>query len=325
MKASRRRFLHVAAGAATLPAASAVVLAQGYPAHPVRMIVPFAPAGTTDIAARLISQWLSERSGQQFVVENRPGANGNVGTEVVVRSPADGYTLLMIDASPTINATLYKKLNFSFVRDIVPIATVIRAPLVLVIHPSVPAKTVPEFVAYAKQNPGKISYGSAGMGSTLHVTGELFKIMAGIDLVHVPYRGGGPAMQDLVGGHLQAVFIPAPAGMDHFRGGMVRALAVTAATRFEILPDIPTISEHVPGYEASTWYGVCAPRDTPSEVIDQLSSEINAALGNDKIKGRFTALGAEVFPNSPADFRKLIEAETQKWAKVVEAAKVKLD
>src|SRR5262245_37941799 len=199
MKASRRRFLHVAAGAATLPAAS-VVLAQGYPAHPVRMIVPFAPAGTSDIAARLISQWLSERSGQQFVVENRPGANGNVGTEVVVRSPADGYTLLMIDASPTINATLYKKLNFSFVRDIVPIATVIRAPLVLVIHPSVPAKTVPEFVAYAKQNPGKISYGSAGTGSTLHVTGELFKIMAGIDVVHVPYAGGGAAMEASVRG-----------------------------------------------------------------------------------------------------------------------------
>jgi tripartite-type tricarboxylate transporter receptor subunit TctC len=263
MKLPRRIFMHLAAGAATLPAVSRFASAQTYPTRPVRMIVPFAPAGTTDIAARLIGQWLSEHLRQQFVIENRSGANGNIGTEVVVRAPPDGYTLLMVDASPAINATLYDKLNFNFVREIAPVASVARAPLILVVHPSVPAKTIPEFIAYAKANPGKISYGSAGIGSTLHVTEELFKIMTGVNLVHVSYRGGGPAIADLIGGQVQAVFIPAPAGIEYVRGGTLRALAVTAASRFEALPDLPTVGEHVPGYEASTWYGVVTPGIRP--------------------------------------------------------------
>jgi len=260
VKLVRRRFLHLSASAAALPALSRFAWAQTYPTRPVRMIVPFAPAGTTDIAARLIGQWLSEHLGQPFVVENRPGANGNIGTEAVVRAPPDGYTLLMVDASPAINATLYDKLNFNFARDTAPVASVVRTPLVVAVHPSVPAKTIPEFIAYAKANPGKINYGSAGIGSTLHVTAELFKIMAGVDLIHVPYRGGGPAIADLIAGQVQAVFIPAPAGIEYVRGGALRALAVTAANRLEALPDLPTVGEHVPGFEASAWYGVVAPR-----------------------------------------------------------------
>ena len=324
MKLPRRQFLHLAAGAAVLPAARSAS-AQTYPTRPVRMIVPFAPAGTTDIAARLIGQWLSEHLRQQFVIENRPGANGNIGTEVVVRAPPDGYMLLMVDASPAINATLYDKLNFNFVRDIAPVASVARAPLILVVHPSVPAKTISEFIAYAKANPGKISYGSAGIGSTLHVTGELFKIMTGVNLVHVSYRGGGPAIADLIGGQVQAVFIPAPAGIEYVRGGTLRALAVTAASRFEALPDLPTVGEHVPGYEASTWYGVVAPRNTAAAIIDSLNKEINAGLADARLKARFAELGAEVFSGSPADFGMLIAAETEKWAKVIRAANIKAD
>jgi tripartite-type tricarboxylate transporter receptor subunit TctC len=299
MKLIRRRFLHLAGGAAALPALSRFAGAQTYPTRPVRMIVPFAPAGTTDIAARLIGQWLSEHLGQPFVIENRPGANGNIGTEAVVRAPPDGYTLLMVDASPAINATLYDKLNFNFTRDTAPIATVVRAPLILVVHPSVPAKTVPEFIAYAKANPGKINYGSAGIGSTLHVTAELFKIMTGVDLVHVPYRGGGPAIADLIAGQVQAVFIPAPAGIEYVRGGALRALAVTAASRFEALPDLPTVGEHVPGFEASTWYGVVAPRNTASAIIDSLNKEINAGLLDSKLKARFTFVTSCAWARSP--------------------------
>ena len=287
------------------------------------MVVPFAPAGTTDISARLIGQWLSERLGQQFVLENRPGANGNIDTEVVLRSTPDGYTLLMIDASPSINATLYERLNFNFVRDAALVATVVRSPFILVVHPSVPARTVPEFIAYAKANPGKLNYGSAGLGSTLHVAAELFKIMTGVDLVHVPYRGGGPAIADAISGQVQAVFIPAPAGIEYVRSGRLRALGVSGATRFEVLPDVPSVSEFVSGYEASTWYGVAAPRNTPAMIIDGLNKEINAGLAEPKLKARFVELGAEVFPGSPADFSNLVAAETEKWGKVIRAANIK--
>jgi tripartite-type tricarboxylate transporter receptor subunit TctC len=256
MKLSRRReFLHLAAGAAVLPAVSRIARAQAYPTRPVRMIVPFPPAGTTDISARLIGQWLSERFGQPFVIENRAGANGNIGTEVALRSTPDGYTLLMVDASPSINATLYDRLNFNFLRDAAPVTTVARSPFILVIHPSVPARTVPEFIAHAKTNPGKINYGSAGPGSTLHVAAELFKIMTGVDLVHVPYRGGGPAIADAISGQVQAVFIPAPAGIEYVRSGRLRALGVSSTTRFEVLPDVPSISEFISGYESEHLVG----------------------------------------------------------------------
>jgi tripartite-type tricarboxylate transporter receptor subunit TctC len=287
------------------------------------MVVPFAPAGTTDISARLIGQWLSERFGQQFVIENRAGANGNIGTEVVLRSTPDGYTLLMIDASPSINATLYERLNFNFVRDAALVATVARSPFILGIHPSVPARTVPEFIAHAKANPGRISYGSAGPGSTLHVAAELFKIMTGVDLLHVPYRGGGPAIADAIAEQVQVVFIPAPAGIEYVRSGRLRALGVSSATRFEVLPDVPSVSEFVSGYEASTWYGVAAPRNTPATIIDSLNKEINAGLAEPKLKARFVELGAEVFPGSPADFSNLVAAETEKWGKVIRAANIK--
>ena len=323
MKLPRRAFLRLTAGAAALPATSRIAMAQVYPSRPVRMVVPFAPAGTTDISARLIGQWLSERFGQQFVIENRAGANGNIGTEVVLRSAPDGYTLLMIDASTSINATLYERLNFNFVRDAALVATVVRSPFILVVHPSVPARTVPEFIAYAKANPGKINYGSAGLGSTLHVAAELFKIMTGVDLVHVPYRGGGPAIADAISGQVQAVFIPAPAGIEYVRSGRLRALGVSGATRFEVLPDVPSVSEFVSGYEASTWYGVAAPRNTPAMIIDGLNKEINAGLAEPKLKARFVELGAEVFPGSPADFSNLVAAETEKWGKVIRAANIK--
>jgi tripartite-type tricarboxylate transporter receptor subunit TctC len=319
----RRKFLRLAAGAVALPSVPRIARAQAYPTRPVRMIVSFAPGGTTDIVARLVGRWLSEHLGQQFVIENRPGANGNIGTEAVVRAPPDGYTLLMADASLAINAILYDKLNFNLVRDTAPVAGVVRAPLILVVHPSVPARTIPEFIAHAKSNPGKINYGSAGIGSTLHVTGELFKITTGVDLFHVPYRGGGPAIADLIGGQVQAVFIPAPAGIEYVRAGTLRALALTSAHRFEALPDLPTIGEHVPGYEASTWYGVVAPRNTASAIIDSLNKETNAGLADARLKAQFSELGAEVFPGSPADFGKLIAAETEKWAKVIRAANIK--
>jgi tripartite-type tricarboxylate transporter receptor subunit TctC len=323
MKLPRRQFLHLAAGAAALPAVSRIARAQAYPTRPVRMIVPFPPAGTTDISARLIGQWLSERFGQPFVIENRAGANGNIGTEVALRSTPDGYTLLMVDASPSINATLYDRLNFNFVRDAAPVTTVARSPFILVIHPSVPARTVPEFIAHAKTNPGKINYGSAGPGSTLHVTAELFKIMTGVDLVHVPYRGGGPAIADAISGQVQAVFIPAPAGIEYVRSGRLRALGVSSAARFEVLPDVPSISEFISGYEASTWWGVAAPRNTPAIIIDSLNKQINAGLAEPKLKARFVELGAEVFPGSSVDFGNLIASETEKWGKVIRTANIK--
>jgi tripartite-type tricarboxylate transporter receptor subunit TctC len=323
MKLPRRNFLHLAAAAAALPAVARIAWAQAYPTRPVRLIVPFAPSGGTDIFARLIGQWLFDRYGQPFVIENRPGANGNVGTEAALRASADGYTLLMIDASPAINATLYNRLNFNFVRDASPVAAVARTPFILVIHPSLPAKTVPDLIAYAKANPGKINYGSAGPGSTLHVAAELFKIMTGVDLVHVPYRGGGPAIADAIAGQVQVVFIPAPAGIEYVRSGQLRALGVSSTTRFEALPDVPSVGEFVSGYEASTWYGVAAPRNTSATIIDSLNKEINASLAQPTLRARFAELGVEVFPGSPADFGRHIADETEKWARVIRAANIK--
>jgi tripartite-type tricarboxylate transporter receptor subunit TctC len=317
MKLPRRKFLHLAAGAATLPVVSRIARAQAYPTRPVRLIVGFAAGGTTDITARLIGQWLSERLGQQFVIENRTGAATNIATEAAVRAPADGYTLLFVTASNAINATLYDKLSFNFIRDIAPVAGIIRYPLVMQVNPAFPAKTVPEFISHAKSNPGKISYGSGGIGTSIQVASELFKMMAGIDIVHVPYRGGAPAMTALMGGQIQVVFNPVPESMEYIKAGKLRALAVTSATRSEALPDTPTLGEFVPGFEASAIQGIGAPRNTPAEIIDKLNKEINAGLADPGLKARFADLGASVFPVSPADFGKLMAEETEKWGKVV--------
>ena len=323
MKLPRRKFLHLAAGAAALPAVSRVARAQAYPTRPVRIIVPFAPAGSADIVARLIGQWLSERLGQPFVIENRPGAGTNIGTEAVVRAPADGYTLLLVGSSSAINATLYDKLTFNFIRDIAPVASIIRQPNVMLVNPSVPAKTVPEFIAYAKADPGKINMASAGNGSSSHVFGELFKMMAGVNIVHVPYRGGAPALTDLLGGQVQATFVPVPASIEYVRAGKLRALAVTTTTRSDALPDIPTVGDFVRGYEASGFVGLGAPKNTPAEIIEKLNKEINAALADPKIKARLADLGGTVLPDSPAEFGKLVADETEKWGKVIRAANIK--
>jgi tripartite-type tricarboxylate transporter receptor subunit TctC len=323
MKLPRRKFLHLAAGAAALPAVSRIAWAQAYPSRPVRIVVGFAPGGPADIIARLISQWLSERLGQQFIVENRPGAGSNIGTEAVVRAPADGYTLLLITSTNAINTTLYAKLNFNFIRDIEPVASLLRTIYVMAVHPSVPAKTVPEFIDYAKANPGKINMASGGIGSAPHIYGELFKTMTGFDLVQVHYRGTGPAFVDLLAGQVQIMFVNTAASIEYIRAGRLRALAVTTATRSEALPDIPTVSEFVPGYEASGWQGIGAPRNTPTEVIDKLNREINTALADLKIKEQLADLGAIVFANTPADFGKLIAEETEKWGKVIKFAGIK--
>jgi tripartite-type tricarboxylate transporter receptor subunit TctC len=291
----------------------------------VRLIVPFAPAGASDILARLMGQWLSERLGQQFVIDNRPGAGGNIGTEAVVRAPADGYTLLIVGAWNAINATLYDKLNFNFLRDIAPVASVIRSANVMVVNPSVPAKTVPEFIAYAKANPGKLTMASAGNGTPSHVSGELFKMMAGVDMVHVPYRSAGSALTDLLGGQVQITFPTTVSSIEYIRAGRLRALAVTTATRLEALPDIPTVAEFVPGYEASGWYGIGAPKNTPTEIVDKLNNEINVALADPNMKVRLADLGGTVLALSPGDFGRLIAEETNKWGKVTRAANVKAD
>ncbi len=322
---NRRRLLRLAAGAAALPAVSRVAWAQAYPTRPVRIIVPLAPAGTVDIIARLMGQWLSERLGQQFVIENRPGAGTTLGTEAVVRALPDGYTLLMIDVSATFNAALYDKLNFNFIRDIAPVANVVRVPNVIAVHPSFPAKTVPEFLAYAKANPGKISMATAGVGSSSHVFGELFKMMAGVNLVAVPYRGGGPALVDMLSGQVDVIFVPTPASIEYVRAGRLRALGVTSTTRVQILPDLPPVAEFVPGYEASSWLGICAPRNTPVQIIEKLNREINAGLSDPKIKARFIDMGGAALPGSPADFGELIVDETEKWAKVIRAANIRPD
>ena len=325
MKLPRREFLHLAAGAAALPAVSRIAWAQAYPSRPVRLIVGFAPGGTTDITARLIGQWLSERLGQQFLIENRTGAATNIATEAVVRAPADGYTLLLVTAANAINATLYDKLGFNFIRDIAPVAGIIRYPLVMQVNPSFPAKTVPEFISHAKSNPGKVSYGSGGIGTSIHVASELFKMMAGIDMIHVPYRGGAPAMTDLMGGQIQVVFNPVPESMEHIKAGKLRPLAVTGATRSEALPDVPTVGDFVPGFEASALQGIGAPKDTPAEIVEKLNKEINAGLADPKLKARFADLGATVFVVSPADFGKFVADETEKWAEVIKFAGAKAE
>jgi tripartite-type tricarboxylate transporter receptor subunit TctC len=325
MKLPRRYFLHLAAGAAALPAVSRVARAQAYPTRPVRLIVPVAPGGAYDLVARLMGQWLSEQLGQPFIIENRPGAGTNIGTEAVVRAPADGDTLLLVAAANAINATLYDKINFNLIRDIAPVAGITRAPEVMVVHPSVPAKTVPEFIAYAKANPGKLTMASGGIGSLSHVAGELFKMMAGVDMVHVPYRGQGPALTDLLGGQVQVMFAITVASIEYIKTGRLRALAVTAATRSDALPDIPTVGEFVLDYEASNWFGVCAPKATPAEIVDKLNKEINAALDDPQMKARIAELGGTPFPGSPAAFGKHLADETEKWGKVVRAANIKAE
>jgi len=323
MKLPRRKFLHLAAAAAALPVVSRIASAQAYPSRPVRVIVPFGTAGVTDIIARLIGQWVSDRLGQQFVIENRPGAGGNIGTEVAVRAPADGYTLVVVGAPNAINATLYDKLSFDFIRDIAPVAPIVRFANVLDVNLSVPAKTLPEFIAYAKLNPGKINMASVGVGAPSHVSGELFKMMAGVNMVHVPYRSAGAALTDLISGQVQVYFGSTASSIEHIKAGKIRALGVTTAARSEALPDVPTIAEFVPGYEASGWLGVGAPRSTPGEIIDKLNAEINAALADPNLQARLADLGGTVVKGSPADFGKLIAEETEKWAKVIRAANIK--
>jgi tripartite-type tricarboxylate transporter receptor subunit TctC len=321
----RRNFLHLAAGAAALPAVSRLAWAQAYPTRPVRIIVGAAPSGSFDIMARVIGQRLSEQLGQPFVIDNRPGAVGNIATEAVVRSPADGYTLLLVGAPHAINATLYDKLNFNFIRDIAPVAGIDREPLVMAVNPSVPARTVPEFIAYAKANPGKISMASAGNGTPSHVSGELFKMMAGVNMVHVPYRGGGPALPDLLAGQVQVMFPSMSSSIEYVRTGKLRALAVTTATRSDALPQVSTVSDFVPGFEATLWTGIGAPKNTPADIVDKLNREINAGLADPTIKARLADLGGTPLVGSPADFGKLIADETEKWAKVVKFAGIKAD
>jgi tripartite-type tricarboxylate transporter receptor subunit TctC len=323
MKLPRRTFLHLAAGAAALPAVSRFAWAQTYPTRPVRLIVTTAAGGSPDIIARLIGQWLSERLGQPFVIENRTGAGTNLGTEIGVRAPPDGYTLLMALSANAINAAVYEKLPFNFIRDTAPVASIASIPLIMEVNPSVPVKTVPEFIAYAKANPGKINMASGGSGTPAHVAGELFKMMAGINMVHVPYRGEGLALPDLISGQLQAMFGVMPASLGYIKTGKLRALAVTTAKRQELLPEVPTVGEFLPGYEARGWYGIVVPKATPVNIIEKLNQEINAALADPTMKARLTDLGCAVFAGSPADFGKFIADETEKWAKVVKFAGIK--
>jgi tripartite-type tricarboxylate transporter receptor subunit TctC len=323
LKLPRRQFLHLAAGAAALPAVSQIARAQSYPTRPVHIIVGFPPGGPADIYARLIGQWLSERLGQPFIVENRPGAGGNIATEAVVKAPPDGHTLLMVAPTHAINATLYERLNHNFIRDIAPVAGIAREPVVMEVNPSVPAKTVPEFIAYAKANPGKLNYGSAGNGTTQHVACELFKMMAGANIVHVPYRGQAPALADLVGGQVQVMFDVTTTSIEYIRAGKLRALAVATATRLEVLPDLPTVGDFLPGYEASNFRGIGAPKQTPVEIVEKLNKEINSILADPNVKARIADIGGAVLPGSPADFGKLIADETEKWGKVIRAANIK--
>jgi tripartite-type tricarboxylate transporter receptor subunit TctC len=321
----RRKFLHLAGGAAVLPAVSHIARAQAWPMRPVRITVGVAPGGSNDILAHLMGQWLSERLGQPFIIENRLGGSSNIATEAVVRAPADGYTLLMVNPNNAINATLYDKLNFVFVRDIAPVAPFFRGPNVLVVNPSVPAKSVPELIAYAKANPGKLNFASVGIGSNLHLSGELFKMMAGVDMVPVHYRGSGPAFTDLIGGRVQVYFPGTTSSIGYIRAGKLRALALTTATRSDALPDLPTVGEFVAGYEASTWFGLGAPKATPAEIVDKLNKEINAALDDPQMKARIAELGGTPFPGSPAAFGKHLADETEKWGKVVRAANIKAE
>jgi tripartite-type tricarboxylate transporter receptor subunit TctC len=325
MKRPRRKFLRLAAGAAVLPVFSRGASAVDYPVRPVRLIVGFAPGQAIDITTRMIGQWLSERLGQQFIVENRPGAGGNIGTEAVVRAPPDGYMLLAIGSNNMINATLYEKLNFNFIRDIAPVASVARVPQVMEVTPSFPAKTVPEFIAHAKANPGKVSFASAGNGSVAHVTGELFKMMTGVNMLHVPYRGAALALTDLIGGQVDLMFDNMPSSIEYIRAGRLRPLAVSTTTRLESLPDIPTVGDFVPGFETSAWGGIGAPKDTPGEIIDKLNREINAALADPKMNARLADLGGLVLPLSPAEYGRRIAEETEKWGKVIKFAGARAD
>jgi len=323
MYISRRRLLHLATGAATLPAAWRVAKAESYPTRPVRLIISFPAGGPNDVVARLLGQSLSERLGQPFIIENRSGAGGTVGTEVVVRASPDGYTLLQVNTPNAINATLYDNLTYNFIRDIVPVASIMRTPLVMEVNPSFPTKTIPEFIAFAKANPGKINMASGGNGTPGHVAGELFKMMAGVSMVHVPYRGGAFALTDLLGGQVQVLIDPIPASIGYLRAGKLHALAVTTTTRSDVLADVPTVNEFVPGYEASAWYGIGAPRGTPTEIIDRLNSAINACLAEPVLKARLVDVGGMPFSSSPAQFGNFIAAETEKWAKVIKSAGIK--
>jgi len=313
----RRAFLRLAAAAVALPAIARSARAQTYPARPVRIIVGFSAGGPTDINARIMAQWLSERLGQQFLVENRPGAAGNIATEAALRSAPDGYTLLQVTSSNAVNATFYDNLSFNILTDTAPVGAIIRLPFVMEVTPSVPAKTVPEFIAYAKANPGKINMASGGIGTSIHIAGELFKMMAGVNLIHVPYRGSAPALTDMISGQVQVMFDIMTSSIGHIRSGALRALAVTTATRSESLPELPTVGDFLPGYEASAWYGIAAPKRTPSEIIEKLNNDINAGLADPGIKARLTELGGTVIPGSPADFGRLLADEVEKWGKVV--------
>ena len=322
---NRRQFLHLAAGAAALPTVSHFARAQAYPSRPVRIVAAFPAGGSVDLHARLMGQWLSERLGQQFIVENRPGAGGNIGTEAVVRAQPDGYTLLLAATPNAINATLYDKLSFDFIRDIVPVAGIVHGPQVMVLHPSHPTKTVADFIAYAKANPGKINMASGGIGSTGHVAGELFKIMAGVNLIHVPYRGEGPALTDAISGQVELMFVSASPSLEFIRAGKLRALAVTTATRSPALPDVPSVAETVPGYEATAWAGMGTPKGTPPEIIERLNGQINAGLASPAIKARYTDLGIVPLILSPSDFGKFVAEDTQRWAKVIRTANIKAE
>ncbi|HWP25782.1 MAG TPA: tripartite tricarboxylate transporter substrate binding protein [Xanthobacteraceae bacterium] len=321
----RRRFLKLAAAAAALPVVSRAAHAQTYPARPIRLVAPFPPGGSIDLTARMIGQWLTDRLGQQVVIENRPGAGGNLGSESVATSPGDGYTLLLCSVANSISATLYPKLGHSFVRDFVHIAAISRAPNVMVVHPSVPATNVREFIAYAKANPGKINMGSSGVGTSIHISGEMFKMMTGIEMQHVPYRGSAPMLTDLLGGQVQVAFDNLQPSIPHIKSGKLRALAVTTATRSNVLPDLPPIADTVPGYEASTWNGLCAPKGTPPEIVAKLNAEVNAALADAKVKERLATMGAWPIPGTPADFSKMIDVEVEKWGKVIRAANIKAE
>jgi tripartite-type tricarboxylate transporter receptor subunit TctC len=325
MKLQRRQFLQLAAGAAALPVTSGVAGAQTYPARPVRLVIGYTPGGSADLTARLMGQWLSEKLGQSFVIENRPGGGTNIATEAVVRAAPDGYTLLLVAPANAINATLYEKLNFDFLRDTEPVAGIIRFPNVVVVNPSLPITSIPELIAYAKANPGKLNMASSGNGSTIHMSGELFKMLTGINMVHVPYRGGAPALTDLIAGQVQVMFDNIPTCAEHVKSGKLRGLAVTSTTRSEVLPDLPVVADFLPGYEASAWYGIGAPKGTPPEIIERLNKAVNEILADPKAKARFTELGAFLLPGSALDFGKLLANETDKWGKVVKFAGAKVD
>src|SRR6195256_6188662 len=325
MKLQRRQFLQLAAGAAALPVTSGVAGAQTYPARPVRLVIGYTPGGSADLTARLMGQWLSEKLGQSFVIENRPGGGTNIATEAVVRAAPDGYTLMLVAPANAINATLYDKLNFDFLRDIEPVAGIIRFPNVVVVNPSLPINSIPELIAYAKANPGKLNMASSGNGSTIHMSGELFKMLTGINMVHVPYRGGAPALTDLIAGQVQVMFDNIPTSAEHIKAGKLRGLAVTSMARSEVLPDLPTVADFLPGYEASAWYGLGVPKNTPDEVIDKVNKGMNAVLADPKSQARFAELGASLLPGSRADFSRLVADETEKWSKVVKFSGAKPD